>query len=54
MKLKSNPEDFIVEELTDFFLDGGPYAFYRLEKRSLGTRRLLKPSPVHGGCLGMR
>lgn len=37
MKLKSNPEDFIVEELTDFFLDGGPYAFYRLEKRSLGT-----------------
>ena len=37
MKLKSLPEDFEVEELSDFPLDGGPFAVYLLTKRSLGT-----------------
>jgi len=37
MKLKSLPEDFQVEELSDFLPDGGPYAAYRLTKRGLGT-----------------
>lgn len=37
MKLKSLPEDFEVEELSEFPLDGGPYAVYLLTKRSLGT-----------------
>ena len=37
MKLKSLPEDFEVEELSDFPLDGGPFAVYLLTKRSMGT-----------------
>ncbi len=37
MKQKSLPEDFRVEELTDFAPTEGPYAFYRLTKRGLGT-----------------
>ncbi|HUG94089.1 MAG TPA: tRNA pseudouridine(13) synthase TruD [Planctomycetaceae bacterium] len=37
MKLKRRPEDFQVEELSDFGADGGPFALYRLTKRSLGT-----------------
>jgi tRNA pseudouridine13 synthase len=37
MKLKSRPEDFVVEELTSFRCIGGPFAFYRLSKRGLGT-----------------
>ncbi len=37
MKLKSQPEDFIVEELTDFQVSSGSFALYRLEKQSLGT-----------------
>ena len=37
MKLKSLPEDFEVEELSNFPLDGGPFAVYLLTKRSLGT-----------------
>ncbi len=37
MKLKSQPEDFVVEELTDFQPESGAFAFYRLEKQSLGT-----------------
>ena len=37
MKLKSLPEDFEVEELSDFPLDGGQFAVYLLTKRSLGT-----------------
>ena len=37
MKLKRLPEDFQVEELTGFAPDGGPFALYRLTKRSLGT-----------------
>jgi len=37
MKLKHRPEDFQVEELTARTPCGGPHAFYRLRKRSLGT-----------------
>lgn len=37
MKLKRLPEDFIVEELSSFPITGGPFAVYRLSKRSLGT-----------------
>jgi len=37
LKIKRLPEDFQVEELTDFRSDGGPFALYRLKKRSLGT-----------------
>lgn len=37
MKLKSLPEDFEVEELSDFPLDGGQFAVYLLTKRSIGT-----------------
>jgi tRNA pseudouridine13 synthase len=37
MRLKRLPEDFQVEEVTGFVPDGGPFALYRLTKRSLGT-----------------
>lgn len=42
MKLKRLPEDFQVEELTEFAASGkdrdaGPFALYRLSKRSIGT-----------------
>ena len=37
MKLKSLPEDFEVEELSDFPMNGGPFAVYLLTKRSIGT-----------------
>ena len=38
MKLKCQPEDFRVEELTDAqHDDSGRYTFYRLSKRGLGT-----------------
>ncbi len=38
MKLKCQPEDFRVEELTDAQTSGsGRYTFYRLSKRDLGT-----------------
>ena len=37
MKLKRLPEDFQVEELTALNTDGGPFALYRLTKRSIGT-----------------
>lgn len=37
MKLKSLPDDFEVEELSDFPLDGGQFAVYLLTKRSIGT-----------------
>ena len=43
MKLKRLPEDFQVEELTEFAVGAGqgrgagPFAFYRLSKRSIGT-----------------
>ncbi|MDP1797988.1 MAG: tRNA pseudouridine(13) synthase TruD [Planctomycetaceae bacterium] len=37
LKLKSRPEDFEVDELTDFPITDGPFAVYRLTKQSLGT-----------------
>ena len=37
MKLKCVPEDFEVEELAEIPLSEGPFALYRLTKRSLGT-----------------
>jgi tRNA pseudouridine13 synthase len=37
LKLKRLPEDFEVEELTQFASQGGPFALYRLTKRSIGT-----------------
>lgn len=37
MKIKRLPEDFQVEELTRFSPQGGPFALYRLVKRSIGT-----------------
>ena len=37
MKLKSQPDDFQVEELTSVRPSRGPFAFYRLEKRGIGT-----------------
>ncbi len=37
VKLKSQPEDFQVEEISRFKANGGPFAVYRLIKRSLGT-----------------
>src|SRR5262249_54498810 len=38
MKLKQQPEDFQVEELTDVVpASGGPFALYRLDKRSWAT-----------------
>ena len=37
MKLRRLPEDFQVDELTQISPDGGPFAFYRLTKTSIGT-----------------
>lgn len=37
MKLKSSPEDFRVEEITDVKPASGPHALYRLDKQGLGT-----------------
>ncbi len=37
MKLRRLPEDFQVDEQTDFELSGGPFAVYRLTKQSIGT-----------------
>lgn len=37
MKSKHTPDDFAVEELTDFQPTGGDYALYRLSKRGIGT-----------------
>jgi tRNA pseudouridine13 synthase len=41
MKLRQRPEDFEVEELTSIAASGGPYAFYRLEKRGWTTHDAL-------------
>ncbi|MCZ7605422.1 MAG: tRNA pseudouridine(13) synthase TruD [Planctomycetota bacterium] len=42
MKLKSVPEDFVVEEVSDFTPDpGGRFFVYELEKRSLATLEAL-------------
>jgi tRNA pseudouridine13 synthase len=37
LKLKRLPQDFLVEELTDFSAGRGQFALYRLAKESLGT-----------------
>lgn len=37
VKLKRLPQDFQVEELSEFPASGGPFALYRLTKTSLGT-----------------
>lgn len=37
MKLRRLPEDFHVQELAAVPADGGPFALYRMTKRSLGT-----------------
>ncbi|MFN0053443.1 MAG: tRNA pseudouridine(13) synthase TruD [Planctomycetales bacterium] len=37
MKIKRLPEDFQVAELSDMTPTGGPFALYRMSKRSLGT-----------------
>ncbi|AMV35587.1 tRNA pseudouridine synthase D [Pirellula sp. SH-Sr6A] len=37
MKLKSQPDDFQVEEMTNVRPSRGAFAFYRLEKRGIGT-----------------
>jgi tRNA pseudouridine13 synthase len=42
MKLKRLPEDFLVEELIELPLDGGPFAVYRLQKQSLGTLEAMR------------
>ena len=42
MKLKSVPEDFVVEEITDFAPDpAGRFFVYELHKRSLATMEAL-------------
>jgi tRNA pseudouridine13 synthase len=42
LKLKRLPEDFQVEELTPFGTAGGPFAYYRLTKRSQGTPEVIE------------
>lgn len=37
MKLRRLPEDFQVEELSDISVSTGPFALYRLTKKSIGT-----------------
>src|SRR5688572_16213399 len=38
MKIKQQPEDFRVDEQTEATIDAaGPYAYYRLRKRGIGT-----------------
>jgi tRNA pseudouridine13 synthase len=37
MKLRTRPEDFLVDELASPAAEGGDFAVYRLTKRSLGT-----------------
>ena len=37
MKLRRLPEDFQVEELSDIAVSTGPFALYRLTKKSIGT-----------------
>jgi tRNA pseudouridine13 synthase len=41
VKLKRTPEDFQVEELTDVAPADGPFALYRLTKRSMGTPEVI-------------
>jgi tRNA pseudouridine13 synthase len=43
MKLKQTPEDFQVEELTDVTPEkAGNFAFYRLDKRGIGTQEAIQ------------
>jgi len=42
LKIKRLPEDFVVEELTEFPSSGGPYALYKLRKRSIGTPEVVQ------------
>lgn len=42
LKIKRLPEDFIVEELTQFPTHGGAYALYKLSKRSIGTPEVVE------------
>ena len=42
MKLKRQPEDFQVEELSQFPMTGGIFAVYRLTKRSMGTPEVIE------------
>ncbi len=42
MKIKCRPSDFRVVELTNRVASDGPFAFYRLTKRSLGTLEALR------------
>src|SRR5690606_10515712 len=37
MKVKRLREDFVVDEIAELPLDGGPHAAYRLRKSGLGT-----------------
>ncbi len=37
LKLKCQPEDFVVEELAPLSIGTGPQSLYRLQKRSMGT-----------------
>jgi tRNA pseudouridine13 synthase len=45
MKLKSKPDDFRVEEIAEPTLGSGPFALYRLAKKSLGT-----PEAINAIC----
>lgn len=50
MKLKSRPDDFQVEELTSVVpASSGEFAYYRLEKQSLGT-----PEAIQKFCKSLR
>ncbi|MBI4144929.1 tRNA pseudouridine(13) synthase TruD [Candidatus Woesearchaeota archaeon] len=42
MKLKQQPEDFIVDELFSFTPSNGPFTWFQLTKRGLGTLDALK------------
>lgn len=49
MKLKSRPEDFLVQEVAEPETGRGPFALYRLAKKSLGT-----PEAVDAICRAFR
>ncbi len=49
MKLKSKPDDFRVEEIAEPALGSGPFALYRLAKKSLGT-----PEAINAICRAWR
>jgi len=47
MKLKCRPKDFQVHEVTSRQADGGPFAFYRLRKWSIGTLEVVHKIAKH-------